>query len=289
MERLGLGYEQLLTLNPRLVYASGSGFGPEGPWVNRPGQDLLVQAASGLAADSGPADVPPVPSATPIVDASTGFLLAFQVVAGILGARDAGEGREIRASLLGTALLMQCQQALVTMNTDLRYERSSSGIAAPWTEAPYGVYETGDGYVTLSMVAPEKLAVVFDLPPHVLGRSEAETFVLRDEITAVIRPQLRNRTTEDWMARFGEHDIWAAPLLTLEQVLADPQVAANHYVEDIRTSDGSTVSAIGMACAVSGVERADRLPPPKVGEHTDIIWQAVDRLRPATTRGHEHE
>lgn len=283
MERLGLGFKDLRAINPALVHASGSGFGAEGPWVTRPGQDLLVQSASGLAADSGPAGVPPVPNATPIVDASTGFLLAFAVVSGVLEARSTGTGREIGASLLGTALLMQCQQALVTLNTDLRYERATSGIAAPWTDAPYGVHPTADGYITLSMVAPEKLAAVLDVPDSLLGLDPEALFTVRDAVVAAIRPQLVTRTTEEWLAAMAEHDIWAAPLLTLEQVLDHPQVAANGYVEEFSAPGGGTVSGIGLPMRISGLDKADRLPPPRVGEHTELIWQAVEAGRPTGT------
>lgn len=276
MERLGLGYEELLALNPALVHASGSGFGVQGPWVDRPGQDLLVQSASGLAADSGPAGVPPVPNATPIVDASTGFLLAFAVVSAVLEARSTGHGREVQASLLGTALMMQCQQALVTLNTDLRYERSASGIAAPWTEAPYGVHATSDGYLTLSMVTPEKLAAILDMPKHLLGLDPAAVFAARDEIVRVLQPQLRTRTTAEWLEAMAQHDIWAAPLLSLEEVLTHPQVSANGFVEHLTAPDGTTVSGIGLPFTVGGLDKADRLPAPRIGEHTEMVWAAVE-------------
>lgn len=278
MERLGLGYEQLRELNPRLVYASGSGYGPSGPWAERPGQDLLGQSVSGLAADNGPGDTVPVPSATPIVDASSGFLLAFHVVAGILGARQTGAGQRVEASLLGTALLMQCQQAFVTLNTDLRYQRSDNGIAAPWTDAPYGVFATSDSYLTLSMVTPAKLSEVLDIPAGLAGLAGDDAFAARDDIVACISPQLRTRTTGDWLAVMLGHDIWAAPLLTLEQALAHPQVAANGYVEPVSAPDGSTVHAVGLGCTVSSVPRVNRLPPPCLGEHTDLVWRAVEHL-----------
>jgi len=276
MERLGLGFEELRALNPRLVYASGSGFGTEGPWVERPGQDLLVQSASGLAADNGPADQPPVAMATPVVDASTGFLLAFAVVSGVLDARSTGSGREVQASLLGTALLMQCQQALVTLNTDLRYTRSPGGISAPWTDAPYGVHPTADGHLTMSMVTPEQLAEVLDVPARLLGLDAAELFAAREDVVAVIRPQLLQRTTQEWLDLLAPHDIWAAPLLGLEEILAHPQATANGFVEQMQAPDGTTVSGIGMAVRVSGVERADRLPAPRIGQHTDEVWAAVE-------------
>lgn len=281
MERLGLGYEQLRELNPRLVYASGSGYGPSGPWAERPGQDLLAQSVSGLAADNGPGDAAPVPSATPVVDASSGFLLAFHVVAGILGARRTGAGQQVEASLLGTALLMQCQQAFVTLNTDLRYHRSDNGIVAPWTNAPYGVFPTSDSYLTLSMVTPARLSEVLDIPADLADLASSEAFAARDDIVACISPQLRTRTTGAWLAVMLEHDIWAAPLLTLEEALAHPQVTANGYVEQVSAPDGSTVHAVGLGCTVSSIPRVNRLPPPRLGEHTDLVWQAVEHLNEA--------
>ena len=170
---------------------------------------------------------------------------------------------------------MQCQQALVSLNTDLRYERSSSGMAAPWTEAPYGIYETLDSYITMSMVASQKLALVFNIPDRLLGLTEAAAFEARDELTATIKPQLRARNTEEWLAAMGKHDIWAAPVLSLSEVLAHEQVAANHFVEAIPLPDGGTVQAVGMAFAVDGVPSAARLAPPRVGQHTDEIWAAL--------------
>lgn len=277
MERLGFGYDDLSAINPELVYASGSGYGEKGPWVTRPGQDLLVQASSGLAWDSGPSNVPPVPSATPIVDAATGFLLAFNVVSAVLDAKLTGTGRRVHASLLGTALLMQCQQALVAMNTDLRYERSASGLGAPWTDAPYGIYATSDGYIAMSMVGYDLLAKVLDLPASLLGLSEKETYDRRDEVVFAIKPQLAQETSDYWLERMAEHDIWAAPVLSLDSILRHEQVAANNFVEKIPTPDGGEVEVVGMACAVSGLDSASRLPAPRVGQHTDEIWSALDQ------------
>lgn len=279
MDRRDLGYDDLSELNPALVYASGSGFGERGPWVARPGQDLLVQAASGLAAATGPGDVPPVPNATPIVDASTGFLLAFSIVSGILDARSSGRGRQVGASLLGTALLMQCQEAVVELNTELRYERSDGGLAAPWVDAPYGIYATSDGYLALAMVEPELLVEVLDLDEDHSALSAQEMFANRDEISARVADRLASRTTDEWLERLGEHDVWCAPVLELGEVLEHEQVRQNQLVEDIPTPGGGSVRAVGMAVAVSGVESAARLPAPRVGEHNDEIATALRELR----------
>jgi crotonobetainyl-CoA:carnitine CoA-transferase CaiB-like acyl-CoA transferase len=278
MERLGLGYEEFLAHNPRLVYASGSGYGPAGPMVNRPGQDLLLQAMSGLAANSGDAGGPPTPIATPIVDASAGFLLAFSVISAVLDARLTGAPRRIDVSLLGTALLIQCQEALVALNTDLQWERSSSGIAAPWNAAPYGIYQTSDGSIAIAMTPREQLTQVFELPTGLLQLDEEGWFEARDAVNKAIQKQVKRRSTADWLERLAAHDFWAAPVFSLQDALAHPQVQANQYVETMRVGNGKTVEAVGLPARMSGVAKVDRLPPPRVGEHNDMIRRTLDDL-----------
>lgn len=280
MDRLGLGYQDLLTYNPRLVYGSGSGYGAEGPLVERPGQDLLLQAMSGLAADSGVRDGPPTPLASPVVDASTGFLLAFAVVAAILDARQTGQPREIHASLLGTALLMQCQEALVTLNMDVTWERSATGLRAPWVEPPYGIYETNDGWIAIAMTSRELLVKAFDLPTSVLHLDHDTFYAKRDEINEAVQRRLKQQTTADWIDQLTEQGLWVAPVHTLAEVLGEPQVEANRYVETMQVHSSHSVQTVGLPFQVSGITTAGRLSPPKVGEHNDVILQALDEHRP---------
>ncbi len=275
MERLGLGFEQVRELNAAIVYAQGSGYGPDGPLARRPGQDLLVQSLSGLAANSGLAGGPPTPLATPVCDAATGFVLAFSVCAALLDARATGRGRNVDVSLLGTALLMQCQEAFVEMNTDLRFERSSSGIATPWAEAPYGVYPTADGSIAIAMTPRRQLVEVFGAPATWLALSDDEYFDQREEINAWLTERIRHQSTDTWTERLADADVWAAPVLTLEEALSHPQVTANRYVEPISMPDGTTAQAVGLAASMSGMDGADRLAPPRVGEHTDEIRGAL--------------
>ncbi|GAA3731786.1 CoA transferase [Streptomyces tremellae] len=275
MDRLGLGYEDLLAHNPRLVYASGSGYGARGPDVRRPGQDMLVQAASGLAAHSGPADRPPTPVAAPVLDASTAFVLGLSLVSAVLDARENGTPRHVEASLLGTSLLIQCQEALVAMNTDLRWERSATGIAAPWTDSPYGVYATADGHLAVAMTPRTTLAAVFDLPADAVAAGDDEWFARREEIDALIREQLTAAGTADWLARLDEAGIWAAPVRELADVVETPQVAANGYVRTVRTGRDRPVRVVGLPVSMTGVDDIDRLPPPAVGEHNELIRNAV--------------
>src|SRR5439155_1676698 len=127
MDRLGLGYDDLRAINPSIVYVTGSGFGPDGPYVDRPGQDLLIQSMSGLAAYGGRRDDPPTPSGTSIVDASTALLLAFSAMVGLFHRERTGEGQRIDVSLFNTAIALQCQELA---GRELRGRRRRSAGAA---------------------------------------------------------------------------------------------------------------------------------------------------------------
>ncbi len=275
MDRLGFGYEALLKHNPRLVYASGSGFGPKGPLVKRPGQDMLLQSMSGLAANSGPADGPPVPVAAPILDASTAFLLSFSIVSAVLDARENGTPHRVAASLLGTSLMIQCQEALVSMNTDLTWERSASGIAAPWTDAPYGVYRTADGFLAMSMTPRAKLGSIFDLPAELIDCTDDEWFLRRDEVNAILIEKMKARSTDDWLEDLTEQGMWVAPVQSVSDMVQHPQVAENGYVEDIAAPYGEVFRAIGLPFNMSGIEKVNRLPVPTIGQHNDVVRAAL--------------
>jgi crotonobetainyl-CoA:carnitine CoA-transferase CaiB-like acyl-CoA transferase len=277
MDRLGMGYEQLLEFNPRLVYASGSGYGAQGPLVKQPGQDMLLQSMSGLAANTGPGDGPPVPLAAPVLDASTAFLLAFSIVSAVMDARENGTPHRVQASLLGTALMIQCQEALVAMNTDLAWQRSETGIAAPWTDAPYGVYRTQEGFLAMSMTPRAKLAEIFSLPQALVTCTDDEWFLRRDEVNTVLKEKLLAKPAAEWVKELTEKGMWVAPVNTVDEIVRHPQVAANGLVEDIDVPGGNRVRAIGMPVSVSGIERANRLPVPTIGEHNDIVKEALKR------------
>lgn len=259
----------------------------------RPGvMERLGSGYDDLAAHSGPAEAPPVALAIPIVDAAAGFLLAFTTVSAVLDAYQGGRGRRVAGSLLGMALLMQCHQALVTLNTYLRYERSTSGLAAPWTDAPYGIYRTADGHFPMFLVASNKLALVFDLPAHLHDLIEKAVFAARDELVTAIKPQLLTRTTNDWLTSATQHAIFAAPILPLGEILRHEQVAANRYIEPNPTPDGGTVrcgrhgrhrgrGAVGRPTAPSSGGRAHqryprRPPRPPVQNRAGTVMSFIN-------------
>jgi crotonobetainyl-CoA:carnitine CoA-transferase CaiB-like acyl-CoA transferase len=164
LDRLGFGYERLSQLNPRLIYCSASGFGSRGPYVDRPGQDLLIQALSGLAAHSGRATDPPTPAGTAVCDAMAAMMVTCGILAALHARAHTGRGQKVEVDLLSTSLAAQCQEAVAYLNGVPHWQRSAAGIAQPWLGAPYGIYATSDGYLALAMSSLRVLGELLDLP-----------------------------------------------------------------------------------------------------------------------------
>lgn len=268
LDRLGLGYEDLQRANPGLVYVSGSGYGPDGPYVKKPGQDLLLQALTGLAAHSGRYDDPPTPAAVSYVDASTGLLFAFSAMVGLFHRQRTGAGQKIDVSLFNTAIALQCQELAAFMNLDKRWERSSSGIGSPWLSAPFGIYKTRDGYIAISINSLTELGELLDLPQLAEYDTAEAAYSRRDEIKPLIQERLLAHTSEHWLALLATRDMWCARVQNFEDLMNDPQVAHNELIQTIDHPVAGRIKVVGIPMKFSRTPGTIRLSPPRVGEHT---------------------
>jgi crotonobetainyl-CoA:carnitine CoA-transferase CaiB-like acyl-CoA transferase len=225
MERLGLGCDALRARRPSLVYASASGYGPDGPYAEKPGQDLLVQALFGLMAITGQAATGPRPIGVSAADHHGAALFALGIVAALLRRARTGEGCRVDANLMQAALDLQAESLVAWLNTP---ERPAS-IAAPpnvggWHyAAPYGVYRTRDGHLAISLNALATLGDALE-EPRLAGFAEAETWTRRDEVAALVAAAVATRTTGEWIERMEPRKIWHAPVQGYEEILRDPQV-----------------------------------------------------------------
>lgn len=270
MDRLGLGYDDLKKINPGIVYASGSGWGQDGPYVKRPGQDLLVQAMSGMAAQNGRDGEPPVPTAGSFIDASTALTLAFSIVTALFHKERTGEGQKVEASLFNTIIAMQCQELVAYMNLDKPWHRSASGIGAPWLAAPFGVYETSNGYMAISINPLDVLGELIDVDLSEYASEEA-AFEYRDTVQKLVQAQIKTNTTEHWLDLLATKDLWGAKVQDFEDVVNDPQVAHNELIQTIEHPKAGSMKVIGMPVKFSETPGTIRLVPPTVGEHTDDV------------------
>jgi crotonobetainyl-CoA:carnitine CoA-transferase CaiB-like acyl-CoA transferase len=271
MARLGLGYEDLSAANRSIVYVSGSGFGQTGPYVDRPGQDLLIQAMSGLAAYGGRAGDLPTPSGSSIVDASTALLLAFCSMAGLVHAIRTGEGQHIDVSLFDTAVALQCQEIAAFLNMERRFERSEAGIAGAWLSAPFGIYRTADGHLALAMGSLAVLGELLDEPRLADFDEPRRAYDERDRVYAIVQERLTERATDEWIELLATKDVWCAPVRSFDELVDDPQVAHNDLLTTVPHPNGGDLRVVGIPMRFSATPATVRSGPPAVGQHTDEV------------------
>ncbi|MBI1726548.1 MAG: CoA transferase [Candidatus Rokubacteria bacterium] len=288
MTRLGLDWEQARAINPRLIYVSASGYGEKSPYRDRPGQDLLMQAISGLASISGRAGQPPTAVGTAAIDQHGASLLAVGVLAALLERARTGQGLHVEVSMLRAALDLQIEIATYVLN-GARLEKSATPLASTFHPPPYGLYETSDGYLALSMSPLAALRDALDLPALEPYTTVRWPFESREEVARLIEPVIRTRSTAEWLEHLLPRGIWAAPVLTLPETFADPAVQAAEPVEEIDHPVAGRVRLLRFPLELSSGRATIRRPPPMPGEHTEEILRqcgyaddAIRRLRDAS-------
>ncbi|CAG9166321.1 MULTISPECIES: CaiB/BaiF CoA transferase family protein [Cupriavidus] len=268
MAKLGFGYEQLKAINPRLVYCSCTGYGSSGPNLKRPGQDLLLQAMSGMAMLSGDGESAPTPVGSAIVDQHAAVLAAFGVVAALQARERTGRGTLVESNLLNAALDLQIEPFSYYLNKGPLWKRSSPAMGSRFHPAPYGVYRTADGWIAISLTTPAKLAAALDDEALAAFDGPKDTVERREEVHQAVTRALRCHTTAQAMEAFDRHDVWYAPVNDYEQVEADPQVAHNEIVQTIDHPEAGPVRLMAHPVRYDGQVPPVRRLPPRLGEHT---------------------
>jgi len=164
MQRLGFDYDALKAINPRLIYCSCTGYGSDGPYLDRPGQDMLLQCLSGMATLSGERDAPPTPVGASIVDQHSATLAAFGIAAALYKRERTGGGSQIESNMLNAALDLQIEPLTYYLNTGPLWARSKPAMGSRFHPAPYGVYRTRDGWIAISLTTLEKLRQALGAP-----------------------------------------------------------------------------------------------------------------------------
>jgi crotonobetainyl-CoA:carnitine CoA-transferase CaiB-like acyl-CoA transferase len=278
MDRLGLGYEDCRRVNPSIIYASATGYGPDGPYAHRPGQDLIAQALSGIDVMNAPAGGRPTPVAYSLSDLLGAVYGAYGVLGALYHRQRTGEGQRVNVCLLDSSIAAHSEMAVHYLNTGAEPARGSEMHACPFIPTPYGVYKTKDGYLTISgsQTVPT-LSKVLGIP-NLLEDPRFDTFWKRvnnrAEMDAVIEEALSKKTTAEWMELMEKADLWASPVNTFPQAFSDPQVLHNQMVLTVESPAGP-LKMPGFPYKLSKTPAQVRMPPPQLGQHTDEILHAA--------------
>lgn len=277
MPRLGLSYEDVIEVNPSIIYVSGSAYGSSGPYVDRPGQDLLYQAMTGLTTYTGRSDEPPTPAGSVVVDEHAATLISLYTVAALYHRQATGEGQRIGASLLNSAIDMQCQELTLALNTGRDLTRGEKTHGHAMLAPPYGIYETADGYVAIGMSPLETVCETLAVDEIDPGQydSQADAFDARDSIHEAIEARTRTYDAADLVETLSEVDVQAVEVVRPTDVPSDPQIQHNDMIIEVPHPEGGTFKSTGFPIELSETPDELRRGPPKTGAHTTEVLEEI--------------
>lgn len=270
-KRLSIDFDTLREINPRLVYISISGYGDEGPMVDRPGQDLLVQSFSGLTFNGGIRGEKPQPSPVYLVDTCASHLAVEAALAGYIERLRTGKGQHMKVSLLAAAMEVQIQEISTFMTSGRESKRSDRHFVSTWMEPPYNLYQTADSWIAIAHATFPAIAEAFDTPDLVtLGQarpdiSEEEAYLdWRDRVYDIVAASFLTQDTDHWIERMTALGIWVGPVMDYTQVAEHPQNQS--LFTDIEHPLGGTYRT--LAPSIVCENGPSIRPAPRLGEHT---------------------
>ena len=271
MDKLGIGYAALATVNPRLVYCSISAYGQTGPWRDKPGVDGIVQAVSGLMSNIGDENSPPMKVLVPAVDMVTGFLGTTAILAALRTRDTTGRGQHLDVSLYNSSVMLQ-QSAIASYlsSGDLP---ARTGTAAPYS-APNEAYPTKDGWIMIAAYHEDRwnalCGVLGDLalatrPEFALNPDRVAN---RPQLMAELTKRLASKTSAQWQELMEKADIICGQIADYDALMDSPQLAHNGVIVEMHSSVAGTVHTAGMAIGDRDAQSRVHRGPPAVGEHS---------------------
>jgi len=278
LDRLGLGYEDLQPLNPRLVYCSISAFGSSGPDHDRPGLDVIVSAAGGLMSITGEEGHPPVKPGVALIDVATALYALGMIVSAVYARESTGRGQKIELSLLSVqiaSLINIASNYLVAGQIPRRWGSAHPSIV------PYQAFEAADGYLVIGATNDalwRRFCHACGLD-HFADDPRFATNELRvrhrDEVVDAISSVVKARPRAEWVARLRAAGIPVGPVNTVDEVFQDPQVAHLGMAREIPHPTLGSVRLTGIPAALSDTPATIRRHPPLLGEHTQEVLEDI--------------
>lgn len=273
--RLGVDYATIKAINPRVIYVSISGYGETGPYADRPGQDVLVQAMSGALHSAIRAGESARPAPYFLADAITAYSAFEGALAALLHRERTGDGQLVEVNMLDAIIAMQMQELSVRTVGDISQTPTEEIHAHSYIRAPYGIFPTSDGSIALAFADLAVLGEVFGDSQLAQWDGERDGFTHRDEISRRVTMHLARETTEHWLSTLGARGVWVGPVYSYDELLVDPQVAHNQsFVTYVHPTEGE-VTTPGFAFRLSRSPAAIDLPAPTVGQHTVDILESL--------------
>lgn len=272
--RLGIDYESLKAVNPRIVYGSISGFGQDGPYVKRPGFDQIAQGMGGLMSITGKPGDGPMRVGIPIADLTAGLYCALGIMVALLAREETGEGQWVQTSLLQSQIAMLDFQATRWLMDGKVPQQAGNNHP---TAIPTGVFETSDGYLNLAVTGQviwERFCKSID-SEHFITDPRFETSGARSEnrdaLNEEINKVLRTKTSAHWVEHFTATSVPCGPINTIDQVFADPQVQHLGMTDTVTSAALGDITLVAQPIKLSDTPSSFKLAPPERGEHSDEI------------------
>ncbi len=290
LDRLGLGFEDLKKLNPKIIFGQGSSWGPKGPWKMRPSRDTLAQAASGIMAKGGFASDPPLPAPIFVADHSGALSLAAGILAAVVARDRTGEAQRVDASIYGTMIAMQGMEIDYTSITDQEPERAGRGHQ--FLHGVWGAFPTKDGHICIAGVDDKRWPAFCKIMgiEHLQNDPEYGDNVTRnfhgDKIQSVLDAIFPKKTSREWLAELNDADILATEVVDYHNMLKSEQARINGYLLELDHPVAGKVLISGSPVTLNGEVPSQAPMPPEHGQHTEEIlleagysWEDIGRLR----------
>jgi formyl-CoA transferase len=276
--RLGIDYDSLARVNPRIVLASISGFGQDGPYMGRPGFDQIAQGMGGLMSITGEPGKGPMRVGIPIADLCAGLLCAHGIMVALLERETSGKGQWVQSSLLQAQIFMlDFQAARWTMSHEVAQQ---AGNNHP-TSIPTGVFKTSDGYINIAVAG----GAIWERFCQAVGREDwlinpayktaPDRSKNRDALNAEIEDLTKTRESDHWIDAFNKAGVPAGPIYSIDKVFADPQVQHLGMAQTVHSEALGDIDLVAQAVGLSRTPSTFAVAPPERGEHTDEVLSEI--------------
>ncbi|KAG8269283.1 hypothetical protein J6590_004577 [Homalodisca vitripennis] len=294
LSSLGIGYEDLKEIAPRLIYLSLTGYGPRGPYSRRPGYDVIAASIGGLLDITGPEGGDPCKPGVAMTDLATGLFAHGAILAALLQRNKTGLGQKIDCNLLSTQVASLINIGSNYLNAGKEAKRWGT---AHESIVPYETFATADGFLTVGGGSNQQFKSLCEKinMPHLFKDSRFVDNISRVKNREALITELKKcfakQTTADWLKVLEGSSFPYGQVNRVSQVFSDEHIQAIELVKDVELSDGAQVKVVGPPVEYSGSKNAVRSPPPMLGEHTEQVLSQVlnyprDKIRLLREQGH---